>query len=65
MTVAPDTDASNGPIKQMAHRLPIRMYRNLVAAGGGRMRGAVMPFVTGASGHRIASPTTPYHRMPA
>jgi poly(3-hydroxybutyrate) depolymerase len=37
-----DTDAGNGPIKQMAHRLPMSAYRNLVAAGGGRMRGEVM-----------------------
>ena len=33
-----ETDAGNGPIKQMAHRLPMSAYRNLVAAGGGRMR---------------------------
>ena len=37
-----DTDAGNGPIKQMAHQLPMSVYRNLVAAGGGRMRGEVM-----------------------
>jgi poly(3-hydroxybutyrate) depolymerase len=37
-----DTDAGNGPIKQMAHRLPMSFYRNLVAAGGGLMRGEVM-----------------------
>jgi poly(3-hydroxybutyrate) depolymerase len=37
-----DTNAGNGPIKQMAHRLPLSAYRNLVAAGGGRMRGEVM-----------------------
>ena len=37
-----DTDAGNGPIKRMAHRLPMSVYRNLVAAGGGRMRGEVM-----------------------
>jgi poly(3-hydroxybutyrate) depolymerase len=37
-----DTDAGNGPIKRMAHRLPIDVFRNLVAAGGGRMRGDVM-----------------------
>jgi poly(3-hydroxyalkanoate) synthetase len=37
-----DTDAGNGSIKRMAHRLPMSVYRNLVAAGGGRMRGAVM-----------------------
>ena len=37
-----DTDAGNGPIRQMAHRLPMNFYRNLVAAGGGLMRGEVM-----------------------
>ena len=37
-----DTDAGNGPIKRMAHALPMSVYRNLVAAGGGRMRGEVM-----------------------
>jgi poly(3-hydroxybutyrate) depolymerase len=37
-----DTDAGNGPIKQMAHRLPMSAYRNLVTAGGGRMLGKVM-----------------------
>ena len=37
-----DTNAGNGPIRQMAHRLPMSAYRNLVAAGGGRMRGEVM-----------------------
>jgi poly(3-hydroxybutyrate) depolymerase len=37
-----DTDAGNGPIKRMAHALPMSVYQNLVAAGGGRMRGEVM-----------------------
>jgi poly(3-hydroxyalkanoate) synthetase len=37
-----DTSAGNGRIKQIAHRLPMGVYRNLVAAGGGRMRGDVM-----------------------
>ena len=37
-----DTDAGNGPIKQMAHQLPMSVYRDLVTAGGGRMRGKVM-----------------------
>ena len=37
-----DTDAGNGPIKRMAHALPMSVYRNLVAAGGGLMRGDVM-----------------------
>ena len=37
-----DTDAGNGPIKRMAHQLPMSTYRNLVAVGGGRMLGKVM-----------------------
>ena len=37
-----DTDAGNGPIKRMAHSLPMSVYHELVAAGGGRMRGEVM-----------------------
>ena len=37
-----DTDAGNGPIKRMAHQLPMSVYRGLVAAGGGRMLGKVM-----------------------
>jgi len=37
-----DTDAGDGPIKRMAHQLSMSAYRNLVTAGGGRMRGEVM-----------------------
>ncbi len=37
-----DTDAGNGPIKKMAHELPLRFYEKLVAAGGGCMRGTMM-----------------------
>jgi poly(3-hydroxyalkanoate) synthetase len=37
-----DTDAGDGPIKRMAHTYPIAFYEELVAAGGGIMRGAVM-----------------------
>jgi polyhydroxyalkanoate depolymerase len=37
-----DANAGNGPIKQMAHGLPMSVYRDLVAAGGGRMRGEIM-----------------------
>jgi poly(3-hydroxybutyrate) depolymerase len=37
-----DTDAGNGPIKRMAHGLPMSVYHELVAAGGGRMRGDIM-----------------------
>jgi poly(3-hydroxybutyrate) depolymerase len=52
-----DTDAGNGPIKQMAHRLPMSVYRNLVAAGGGRMRGKVM-----LAGWKNMHPTEQYLR---
>jgi polyhydroxyalkanoate depolymerase len=37
-----DTDAGSGPIKQMAHSLPASFYEELVAAGGGVMRGQLM-----------------------
>lgn len=37
-----DTDAGDGPIKRMAHRLPLDFYQRLVAAGGGRMPGRFM-----------------------
>jgi len=37
-----DTDAGHGPIKQMAHRLPLSFYEELVAAGDGRMLGQTM-----------------------
>jgi poly(3-hydroxybutyrate) depolymerase len=37
-----DTDAGSGPIKAMAHSLPLAFYEEMVAAGGGRMRGAFM-----------------------
>lgn len=37
-----DTDAGDGPIKRMAHRLPIGFYEELVAAGDGRMLGRMM-----------------------
>ena len=37
-----DTDAGNGPIKQMAHTLPYSLYEELVATGGGLMRGRTM-----------------------
>jgi polyhydroxyalkanoate depolymerase len=37
-----DTDAGNGPIKRMAHRLPMSFYEELVTAGGGRMLGRMM-----------------------
>ena len=37
-----DTDAGNGPIKRMAHASPISFYEELVALGGGLMRGKFM-----------------------
>lgn len=37
-----DTDAGNGPIKQLAHTLPMSFYEEMVAAGGGRMLGKFM-----------------------
>ncbi len=37
-----DTDAGDGPIKRMAHEYPIAFYEELVALGGGLMRGETM-----------------------
>lgn len=37
-----DTDAGHGPIKKMAHRLPMSFYEEMVAAGDGRMLGQAM-----------------------
>jgi polyhydroxyalkanoate depolymerase len=37
-----DTDAGNGPIKKMAHELPLGFYEEMVEAGGGRMLGQYM-----------------------
>jgi poly(3-hydroxybutyrate) depolymerase len=37
-----DTDAGNGPVKRMAHTYPTAFYEELVALGGGRMRGEMM-----------------------
>jgi poly(3-hydroxybutyrate) depolymerase len=37
-----DTDAGNGPIKRMAHELPLSFYQEMVEAGGGRMLGQYM-----------------------
>ena len=37
-----DTDAGDGPIKRMAHRSPMSFYEQLVAMGGGLMRGKFM-----------------------
>lgn len=37
-----DTDAGDGPVKRMAHNYPIAFYEELVALGGGFMRGKIM-----------------------
>jgi polyhydroxyalkanoate depolymerase len=37
-----DTDAGSGPIKKLAHELPLGFYEEMVAAGGGRMLGQYM-----------------------
>ena len=37
-----DTDAGDGPIKRMAHKSPISFYKELVALGGGLMKGKFM-----------------------
>ena len=37
-----DTDAGHGPIKRLAHRTPMDVYEEMVAAGGGRMLGQYM-----------------------
>jgi len=37
-----DTDAGDGPIKTLAHELPMSFYEEMVAAGNGRMLGKFM-----------------------
>jgi len=37
-----DMDASNGQIRQLANDLPLSFYENMVTAGGGLMKGALM-----------------------
>ena len=37
-----DTDAGNGPVKRLAHELPLSFYEELVELGGGLMRGKFM-----------------------
>lgn len=37
-----DTDAGNGPIKRMVHQSPMSFYEELVALGGGLMKGKFM-----------------------
>jgi hypothetical protein len=37
-----DADAGDGPIKRMAHQTPMSFYEELVALGGGLMKGKFM-----------------------
>jgi len=37
-----DTDAGDGPIKRLAHQIPLATYEEMVAAGEGRMLGQFM-----------------------
>jgi polyhydroxyalkanoate depolymerase len=37
-----DTNAGNGPIRRIAHELPLSFYEEMVAAGNGRMLGRTM-----------------------
>ncbi|MCY0146361.1 alpha/beta fold hydrolase [Hoeflea sp. G2-23] len=37
-----DTDAGDGPIKKLAHAMPLSLYQEMVAAGHGRMLGKYM-----------------------
>ncbi|MCA8928731.1 MAG: alpha/beta fold hydrolase [Alphaproteobacteria bacterium] len=37
-----DTDAGDGPIKRLAHEMPLVTYEEMVASGGGRMLGQYM-----------------------
>ena len=37
-----DTDAGDGPLKRMVHSLPTAFYQQMVASGGGLMRGSTM-----------------------
>lgn len=37
-----DTDAGDGPIKHLAHTLPLSFYEQMVETGGGRMSGQYM-----------------------
>jgi polyhydroxyalkanoate depolymerase len=37
-----DTDAGNGPIKRMVHESPLSFYKELIALGGGLMKGKLM-----------------------
>ena len=37
-----DTDAGNGPIRKLAHEMPMAAYEEMVESGGGRMLGQYM-----------------------
>jgi hypothetical protein len=37
-----DTDAGDGPILEAAHRLPMASFKQLVAMGGGLLKGTFM-----------------------
>ena len=50
-----DTDAGNGPIKEIAHTLPLSFYEEMVDAGGGRMLGTYM-----LAGWKNMQPTEQY-----
>lgn len=50
-----DTDAGNGPVRRLAHALPMSFYEEMVAAGGGRMLGRIM-----LAGWKDMHPTTQY-----
>ena len=50
-----DTDAGNGPIRKIAHTLPLSFYTEMVDAGGGRMLGSYM-----LAGWKNMQPTEQY-----
>ncbi|MGD2141486.1 MAG: alpha/beta fold hydrolase [Burkholderiales bacterium] len=50
-----DTDAGSGPIRKVAHTLPLSFYTEMVDAGGGRMLGSYM-----LAGWKNMQPTTQY-----
>jgi len=50
-----DTDAGDGPIKKIAHRLPLSFYEEMVGAGDGRMLGSFM-----LAGWKNMQPTAQY-----
>ena len=50
-----DTDAGDGPIKKIAHRLPLSFYEEMVGTGSGRMLGSFM-----LAGWKNMQPTAQY-----